>query len=97
MNPSQRVGVGGGVERARKKNRREFGAKNYRKTLEYLIEDRPRQLKTAMGRIEHTYDETLEALAAALDLRDNETAGHSRRVTRYSLEIAKAMGSSGRG
>jgi HD-GYP domain-containing protein (c-di-GMP phosphodiesterase class II) len=30
----------------------------------------------------------MEALAAALDLRDNETAGHSRRVTLYSLEIA---------
>jgi putative nucleotidyltransferase with HDIG domain len=31
----------------------------------------------------------LEALAAALDLRDNETAGHSRRVTLYALEIAR--------
>jgi putative nucleotidyltransferase with HDIG domain len=44
-----------------------------------------------MQRIEFTYDETLEALAAALDLRDNETAGHSRRVTLYSLEMAKRL------
>jgi putative nucleotidyltransferase with HDIG domain len=44
-----------------------------------------------MRRIEHTYDETLEALAAALDLRDNDTAGHSRRVTLYSLEMAKRL------
>jgi HD-GYP domain-containing protein (c-di-GMP phosphodiesterase class II) len=36
----------------------------------------------------------LEALSAALDLRDNETAGHSRRVTGYCLEIAQAMGCS---
>jgi HD-GYP domain-containing protein (c-di-GMP phosphodiesterase class II) len=48
-----------------------------------------------MRRIEQTYDDTLEALAAALDLRDNETAGHSRRVTRYCLEMANAIGCSG--
>jgi HD-GYP domain-containing protein (c-di-GMP phosphodiesterase class II) len=28
-------------------------------------------------------------------LRDNETAGHPQRITRYSLEIAKVMGCSG--
>jgi putative nucleotidyltransferase with HDIG domain len=33
----------------------------------------------------------LEALGAAIDLRDSETAGHSQRVCRYSLEIARAM------
>jgi HD-GYP domain-containing protein (c-di-GMP phosphodiesterase class II) len=38
------------------------------------------------------YDETLEALGRALDLRDSETAGHSSRVQRYSIEIAGRMG-----
>lgn len=38
------------------------------------------------------YDELLEVLGVALDFRDNETAGHSRRVSRYCSEIAKAMG-----
>lgn len=41
-----------------------------------------------------SYDELLEVLGIALDFRDNETAGHSRRVARYSLEIAKAVGCS---
>lgn len=49
---------------------------------------------TAMNPIELTYDETLEALGAALDLRDTETPGHSRRVTRYSRQIARAQGCS---
>ncbi len=40
------------------------------------------------------HDEVLKAFAIAIDLRDNETAGHSQRVTRYSHEIAKAMGCS---
>jgi len=95
MKPFQLDAVAVSVERALERKRLELEVQNYRENLEHLIEERTRQLKTAMGRIEHTYDETLEALAAALDLRDNETAGHSRRVTRYSLEIGKAMGSSG--
>ena len=45
-----------------------------------------------MRQIERTYDHTLEVLGAAIDLRDSPTAGHSRRVFLYSIEIAKAMG-----
>lgn len=64
---------------------------SYRKHLEDMVEHRTKQLQVASRRIEQTYDDTLEALAAALDLRDNETAGHTRRVTRYCLEIARAV------
>jgi putative nucleotidyltransferase with HDIG domain len=39
-----------------------------------------------------SYDGTLEALVAALDARDQETKGHSLRVSRYMLEIAREMG-----
>jgi HD domain-containing protein/PilZ domain-containing protein len=41
---------------------------------------------------EQAYEETLEVLGRALDLRDTETAGHSYRVQRYSVEIAGKMG-----
>jgi putative nucleotidyltransferase with HDIG domain len=51
--------------------------------------------EAATTRVELTYDDTLEALGGALDLRDNETAGHSHRVTRYCLELARRMGCSG--
>jgi HD-GYP domain-containing protein (c-di-GMP phosphodiesterase class II) len=40
---------------------------------------------------ENTYWSTLQALVLALDIRDNETAGHSVRVTRYSLAVAERM------
>ena len=95
LKPFKLDAVVASIERALEKKRLELEVQNYRENLEQMIEERTKQLKNAMGRIEHTYDETLEALGAALDLRDNETAGHSRRVTRYSLEIAKAMGCSG--
>ncbi|HEV2348431.1 MAG TPA: HD domain-containing phosphohydrolase [Terriglobia bacterium] len=41
------------------------------------------------------YDHLLHVLGDALDLRDSETAGHSRRVVRYCLEIATEIGCSG--
>lgn len=43
---------------------------------------------------ESACDKLIEILAKTLDLRDNETAGHSGRVRRYSEEIANAMGCS---
>ncbi|MBK7456761.1 MAG: PAS domain S-box protein [Anaerolineales bacterium] len=38
------------------------------------------------------YDTTLEGWAHALELRDQETEGHTRRVLKLTLELAKAMG-----
>ncbi|MHB8654220.1 MAG: HD domain-containing phosphohydrolase [Terriglobia bacterium] len=66
----------------------------YRESLEDMVEQRTKQLHVAMKRIELTYDETLEALGSALDLRDNETGGHSRRVSLYCLEMARKYGCS---
>ena len=67
---------------------------HYRQNLERMVEERTKQLEKARQRIEMTYDETLEALGTALDLRDSETSGHSYRVTRYCLELARALGCS---
>jgi len=45
-----------------------------------------------MADLERSYSMTLEALGGALDLKDAETEGHSRRVTVYTIAIARAMG-----
>ena len=42
--------------------------------------------------LRENYDQTLEALVNALDARDQETKGHSIRVSHYMLDIARAMG-----
>ena len=39
-----------------------------------------------------SYDGTLEALVNALDARDQETKGHSIRVSHYMMDIAREMG-----
>jgi HD-GYP domain-containing protein (c-di-GMP phosphodiesterase class II) len=49
------------------------------------------RMRDSRQREEQSYWSTLQALVTALDVRDNETAGHSLRVTRYSLAIAERM------
>ena len=41
--------------------------------------------------LEQSYDDTLEALGSALDLKDAETEGHCQRVTAFCISIARAM------
>jgi putative nucleotidyltransferase with HDIG domain/PAS domain S-box-containing protein len=53
--------------------------------LEQRVRSRTRELAEA-------YDVTLEGWAKALELRDKETEGHSRRVTETTLAVARAMG-----
>ncbi len=94
VKPFQLDAVVASVTRALDKKRLELDLEDHRQHLEEKVEQRTKQLQVAMKRIEQTYDETLKALGAALDLRDTETAGHSHRVSRYCEEIAKAMGCS---
>jgi diguanylate cyclase (GGDEF)-like protein len=42
--------------------------------------------------LSESYDRTLSALAVALDTRDRETEGHSKRVVAYTLALAEKMG-----
>jgi putative nucleotidyltransferase with HDIG domain len=49
------------------------------------------ELHEANRRLQKVYDATLEALSAALDLRDQATQGHSQRVTAYTLLIADEL------
>ena len=94
IKPFQLDAVVASVTRALGVRHLEFELENYRMHLEEMVDERTGQLQEALEHISQIYDETLEALGAALDLKDGDTAGHARRVTRYCLEIAKAMGCS---
>jgi len=50
------------------------------------------QLRASNQQLEAAYDATIEGWSRALDLRDRETEGHSRRVTQLTLRLARAMG-----
>jgi putative nucleotidyltransferase with HDIG domain len=94
LKPLQFEAVVASIQQALRMKRMEMELEVHRHNLEQMVAQRTKQLQAAMRRIEMTYDETLAALGAALDLRDAETAGHSQRVSRYCLEIAKTVGCS---
>ncbi len=50
------------------------------------------RVHAALAQVRAAHEETLLALASSLELREEYTAGHSRRVRTYSLMIAEAMG-----
>ena len=62
----------------------------YLHNLEDMVSARTSRLREAMHDLERSYDITLEAMGDALDLRDQETEGHSKRVTAYTIAIARA-------
>jgi putative nucleotidyltransferase with HDIG domain len=64
----------------------------YRENLEATFAARTSRLRASMRELERSYDITLEAMGDALDLSDSETEGHSRRVTAYTVALARAVG-----
>lgn len=63
----------------------------YQTRLESLVAEQTQTLRHAFAELERSYDITLEALGNALDLKDAETEGHSKRVTAFTIAIARAM------
>jgi len=56
------------------------------------LEHANREIQAMTARLQETYAGTLEALVAALDARDRETRGHSVRVSRLTMLLAKELG-----
>jgi cyclic di-GMP phosphodiesterase len=53
-----------------------------------LVEGRA-SLERAHARLLEAYDATIEGWSRAMDLRDKETEGHTQRVTKLTLELAR--------
>jgi putative nucleotidyltransferase with HDIG domain len=56
------------------------------------IDRKNQELANMIQTIESTYDQSLHALSSALDSRDNETQGHSFRVTSYAIRLGQELG-----
>ncbi len=80
------------LDRVVKQKQMESELEDYRGRIEELVNARTGEIQQAMQRLEQTHHDTSQALAAALDLRVNDTAGHSWRVRAYALELGKVMG-----
>jgi len=60
--------------------------------LEARVAEQTAELRRANEDLKRSHDMMLEALGDALDLKDAETEGHSKRVTAFTIAIARAMG-----
>ena len=92
LKPFEREQLMATVRRALENRRLKMENRTYQTNLESLVAARTEQLRKAMANLERSYDITLEALGDALDLKDAETEGHSKRVTAFTIAIARAMG-----
>lgn len=92
LKPFEREQLLATVRRALENRRLKLENRAYQTSLESLVAARTEQLKKTLADLERSYDITLEALGGALDLKDAETEGHSRRVTAFTIAIARAMG-----
>src|SRR5512142_2773984 len=92
LKPFEREQLLAMVRRALENRRLKLENRAYQTNLETLVSARTDQLRQAMADLERSYDITLEALGDALDLKDAETEGHSKRVTAFTIAIARAIG-----
>jgi putative nucleotidyltransferase with HDIG domain len=92
LKPFEREQLLNAVGRALENRRLKVENRTYQTNLESLVEARTDQLQEALRNLERSYDITLQTLGDALDLRDRETEGHSKRVTAFTMAIARAMG-----
>src|SRR6478735_11642741 len=79
LKPFEREQLLAMVRRALEHRRLKLENRAYQSNLESLVAARTEQLRQAMTDLERSYDITLEALGDALDLKDAETEGHSKR------------------
>src|SRR5437762_6393717 len=91
LKPFEREQLLATARRAMENRRLKLENRAYQTNLDSKVAARTEQLRRAMNDLERSYDITLEALGDALDLKDAETEGHSKRVTAFTIAIARAM------
>src|ERR1700723_142649 len=92
LKPFEREQLLATVSRALENRRLKIENRKYQTELESLVEARTAQLQDTLKNLERSYDITLEALGDALDLKDAETEGHSKRVTAFTIALARGAG-----
>ena len=99
LKPFERDQLLNTVKRALENRRLKLENRAFQLHLESRVAEQTAQLRLmnadlqrANLELKKSYDITLEALGDALDLKDAETEGHSKRVTAFTIEIARAMG-----
>jgi putative two-component system response regulator len=87
------------VWNALRRRRLEIENRNHRQRLEQMVKERTGELWEAIARLERaekdlrvSREETIQRLAIAAEFRDDETAQHIQRMSRYCALLAHAAG-----
>ncbi|MBM4339137.1 MAG: response regulator [Deltaproteobacteria bacterium] len=80
------------VKKALESKRLEEEIEAYHNRLEEMVEERTAKLQQAYRFLKKSHLDSVKVLAEAIDAKDPYTRGHSDRVKRMSLAIARQMG-----
>ncbi len=80
------------LERAIKYRKLVLDNQRYQSHLEVMVREKNAALSRALDNISDTYQFTLEAITDILDVREQKTGEHSRRVARMAIVLAREMG-----
>lgn len=68
---------------------------DYRSHLEEMLQERTKELRNTLRKLEKAYMTTLEVIVALLEVREPSTARHSKRVSDRTVFLSRKMGISG--
>lgn len=80
------------VRRSHQRLVAERRSRRLQELLESSLQRRTVELHDALRAVEAGYTATLEAMVAALDVREHETFAHSYRVRAYTAQLARLVG-----
>ena len=79
------------VREALERRRNQLEQTQRMRLLEDTVNERTVELRRMLDRLHDASETTLEALVSALDAREHETKAHSKRVSEYTLFLAREM------
>ncbi|MGH9661565.1 MAG: HD domain-containing phosphohydrolase [Bryobacteraceae bacterium] len=79
------------VKNALERRRSQLEQSRRVQTLEETVTERTVELRKMLERLRDASEITLEALVSALDAREHETQAHSKRVSEYTIYLAREM------
>src|SRR5579864_7607196 len=92
LKPFEREQLLATVQRALENRRLKLENRAYQTNLEVLVTARTEQLRQSVTTVERLYDITIEVLGNALGSKEAETREHSKRVTAFTVALARGMG-----
>ena len=91
LKPFRLAEITNSVREALDRRRNQIEQTQRMQLLEETVNERTVELRRMLDRLHDASEITLEALVAALDAREHETQAHSKRVSEYTLFLAREM------